>query len=225
MLSGQAVVAIWNGITEAGRAEFYAWHVTEHVPERVSIPGFLRGRRYRAIDGKTHPEFFTLYEVESFEVTTSKGYMDRLNTPTPWTKTATAAFRDTSRGAARVLASAGPGSGGILATVRFNVTPDQEKPARSALTDLMPAIAHLPMVTGAHLAATDTDVSRIKTVESKSRTDVQAPPSWFVLIEACTPDSLEVPLRAIVESGFIQNPNVGRYTLEYSRLKTDQAPG
>jgi len=68
MLCGQGVVAIWNGIADAGRSDFYEWHVREHMPERVDIPGFRRARRYRAVDRGTHPEFFTLYEVDTFGV-------------------------------------------------------------------------------------------------------------------------------------------------------------
>ena len=49
MLAGEAVIATWNGITPEGRDEFYAWHIQEHIPERVGIPGFRRGRRYLAV--------------------------------------------------------------------------------------------------------------------------------------------------------------------------------
>lgn len=225
MLCGQGVVAIWNDITDAGRAEFYAWHVGEHMPERIAIPGFLRGRRYRAIDRQTRPEFFTLYELETFSVTTSQDYLGRLNAPTPWTKKATAAFRNTSRGLGRVLASIGPGPGGVLATIRFGLASDSNQTAQSALIDLMRKVAQLPMVTGAHLVATDAEASAVKTAESKDRTDIQAPPNWFAMVEACTAASLEAPIRNLSESGFVQNPDVGRYCLESTRLKTDQAPG
>ena len=54
-LAGQAVVAIWNGIAPEGRTEFYEWHNREHMPERVGIPGFRRGRRYIAKYGT--PEY------------------------------------------------------------------------------------------------------------------------------------------------------------------------
>ena len=40
MLAGEAVVAIWNGIEPDSREQFYDWHVNEHMPERVGIPGF-----------------------------------------------------------------------------------------------------------------------------------------------------------------------------------------
>ena len=34
-LAGAAVVAIWNDITDEGRANFYEWHNREHMPERA----------------------------------------------------------------------------------------------------------------------------------------------------------------------------------------------
>ena len=83
-LAGQAVVAIWNGIAPEGRTEFYEWHNREHMPERVGIPGFRRGRRYIAKYGT--PEFFTLYEADCAEVLVGQDYLNRLNNPTPWTQ-------------------------------------------------------------------------------------------------------------------------------------------
>ena len=47
-LAGTGAVAIWHDIAPEGRAEFYAWHGRQHMPERAAIPGFIRGRRYVA---------------------------------------------------------------------------------------------------------------------------------------------------------------------------------
>ena len=52
-LRGKGALAIWNGIADGVDADFIEWHVKEHMPERVGLPGFLSGRRYTAIDG--HP--------------------------------------------------------------------------------------------------------------------------------------------------------------------------
>ena len=68
-LMGSAVVAIWNDITDEGRANFYEWHNREHIPERIGIEGFLRGRRYIATEGS--PAYFTLYEVRDTAVLSS----------------------------------------------------------------------------------------------------------------------------------------------------------
>ena len=141
MLAGEGAIAIWNGISDEGRADFYAWHLSEHMPERVGIPGFLRGRRYRAADDKTHPEFFTLYETQTFEVTQGVDYLNRLNAPTSWTRRATAHFKTTSRSLARVVASFGVGSGGVLLTLRFDV-PDEES-EREKLASIVMKVAAL----------------------------------------------------------------------------------
>jgi hypothetical protein len=133
MLAGEGAVAIWNDISEAGRAEFYAWHLHEHMPERVGIPGFLRGRRYRAADAATQPEFFTLYETSSFQVLQGSDYLARLNDPTDWTRAATAHFQTTTRSLTRVVASHGVGSGGAMLTVRFDI-------ADEAVDDLVPRL-------------------------------------------------------------------------------------
>jgi hypothetical protein len=225
MLSGQGVVAIWNGIAEEGRSEFYDWHLHEHMPERVGIPGFRRGRRYRAIDKNTHPEFFTLYEVDAFEVLQGQDYLNRLNAPTSWTKRATAHFRDTSRGLARVLASSGPGSGGVLATVRFGVSEAYAENARAGLIRLASELASMSQITGVHLCRANDEASGTKTAESRDRTDIQAPPNWFALIEACTPEALDEPVRRMIATPGVERADVGRYLLEYTRLKTDWAAG
>ena len=225
MLSGQGVVAIWNGIAEEGRSEFYDWHLHEHMPERVGIPGFRRGRRYKALDKNTHPEFFTLYEVDAFEVLQGQDYLSRLNAPTSWTKRATAHFKDTSRGLARVLASSGPGSGGVLATVRFGVSEAHAENARARLIRLVPELVTLSQVTGVHLCRADNEASGTKTTESRDRRDIQAPPNWFALIEACTPEALDEPVCRVIATSGLQGVHVGRYAHEYTRLKTDWAAG
>src|SRR5690606_28219746 len=83
-LLGSGVLAIWNGVEEGADQDFIEWHVLEHIPERVGIPGFLRGRRYIAVDG--YPRYFNFYETENPDVLTSSPYRDRLNAPTDWTR-------------------------------------------------------------------------------------------------------------------------------------------
>ena len=113
-LQGRGAVAIWHDITPEGRADFYAWHGSEHMPERVGIPGFLSGRRFAAIDADL--EFFNLYEVETLDVLKGPDYRARLNDPTSWTLAAVTHFRSVARSLCRVAASRGHGQGGPMAT-------------------------------------------------------------------------------------------------------------
>jgi len=218
MLAGEAVVAIWNGIAPEMRDEFYAWHMHEHMPERVGIPGFRRGRRYLAIDSATHPEFFTLYEADAMPVLQGSDYANRLNAPTPWTRKVTAQFRDTARGLAQVLESAGPGMGGAMLTLRF----DADAAATDALRALVRDAARLPRVAGAHFCVTDAASSGVRTTETRDRADIQPPPTWFAMIEATDAEALAaaLPDTAVAQAGghgpFIR----GLYRLEYTRTKT-----
>ncbi len=215
MLAGEAVVAIWNGIAPEGRDEFYAWHLHEHMPERVGIPGFRRGRRYIAANATTQPEFFTLYETDTMQVLQGQDYLNRLNAPTAWTRSATAHFRDTFRALAQVVESRGPGMGGALLTLRFDVE------APDGLLTLLRDVAGAPRVSGAHLCAADDSASGLRTAESRGRTDIQAPPAWFMMIEATDAAALDavLPDAALVQAGAGRIVR-GSYRLEYVRGPT-----
>jgi hypothetical protein len=218
MLAGEAVVAIWNGIEPDAREQFYDWHVNEHMPERVGIPGFRRGRRYIATDTATHPEFFTLYEADTMPVLQGSGYTDRLNDPTPGTKATTAKFTDTFRALARVVVSHGPGMGGALLTIRF----DCDTQHLIAVRAMVRAAAQAQRVTGAHLCQGDVAASLIRTTETKDRTDIQPPPSCFIMVEATDPEALTDILldRALLGAGATGPFVRGTYRLEYVRVKT-----
>ena len=140
MLAGEGAIAIWNGIPMRAAQIFTLGTSLSTCLKESRIPGFLRGRRYRAADSETHPEFFTLYETQTFEVTQGVDYFNRLNAPTSWTKRATAHFKTTSRSLARVVASFGVGSGGALLTLRFDVPDDEGE----KLASLSMKVAKLP---------------------------------------------------------------------------------
>lgn len=224
MLSGEGAIAIWNGIADEGRQDFYAWHLHEHMPERLGIPGFLRGRRYRAADKQTHPEFFTLYETQTFEVTQGLDYLNRLNAPTAWTKRATSHFQTTSRALTRVLASFGPGQGGALMTLRFDM-PDDGADECEALKQLLLTLSSAPEITGLHLLKADGAASAAKTNESKGRKDIEAPANWVILVEACSPKALKPVLARLRRRPVLKTAIVGRYLHEYTRLRTAFAAG
>jgi hypothetical protein len=223
MLAGEGAIAIWNGISDEGREDFYAWHLSEHMPERVGIPGFVRGRRYRAANSETHPEFFTLYETLTFEVTQGADYLSRLNAPTPWTKRATVHFKTTSRSLTRVIASFGPGSGGALLTLRFDVSDEEGEKEKLALIAMK--VAGLPEVTGAHILKGDDEASNTKTAESKGRKDIEQPPRWVMLLEACSLEALAGARALLNEHPALRAANAGLYRHEYTRVKTAWAAG
>ena len=222
MLAGEAVVAIWNDIAPEARESFYDWHTNEHMPERVGIPGFRRGRRYIATTPDTRPEFFTLYEADGMQVLQGTDYANRLNDPTPGTRTNTQQFRDTFRALSRVLVSHGPGAGGTLMTIRFDCPPDRLLGIRA----LVRATAEAPRMTGAHLCQGDAATSAVRTTETQGRSDIQEPPTCFILVEATDPDALTHILadRSLLGAGAVGPFLRGVYQLQYTRTKTAFAP-
>lgn len=222
MLAGEAVVAIWNDIPPETREQFYDWHVVEHMPERVGIPGFRRGRRYIATEPATHPEFFTLYELDAMQVAQGTDYANRLNDPTPATKHVTSRFQNTFRALSRVLVSHGPGSGGILLTIRFGCD-EQHIPGIKALVR---AAGQAARVTGAHLCQGDAAASAPRTVEYQGRTDVRPTPDCFIMVEATDSEALAQVLleRALTGAGATGPFERGVYRLEYTRTKTSFTP-
>ena len=225
-LLGTGAILIWNDITEAGRDDFYDWHIHEHIPERVAIPGFMRGRRYIAATPETRPEFFTLYETIDTDAMTSADYLARLNAPTDWTKRATAHFRVTSRALTRVAASGGVGDGGMLATLRFDDTRDGHARLARAVEQraaLIKRAGRLSKITGVHLCATDAGASLVRTAESKDRHDINAPPIGALLVEGCTLAAVQAAteeLASHVKSLSVEpGKNLGYYRLEYARSK------
>ena len=113
---GAAAVTIWCEVALDVKDDFDDWHAHEHFPERLSIPGFLRGSRWVSTDGRNH--YFMCYEVADEATTTSAAYLARLNNPTHWSRRMMPHHRNMTRSLCRVHASYGAGLGRELLTVR-----------------------------------------------------------------------------------------------------------
>lgn len=230
-LAGEGAVAIWHDIAPEGRAEFYAWHGEEHMPERVGIPGFLRGRRYVAIDADL--EFFNLYEAQSVEVLKGQDYTARVNAPTPWTFSAVKHFRSVARAICRVSHTSGPAQGGLIATLRYDV-PDNIASAHKAalLRGLVPDLLATRGVAGVHLLTADAPASGAATAEQKARGVANAVPSWVLLLEGWGDEAEFIALaRDQLSAGELQalggqGPfSLGLYRHQVTRTKTAWSAG
>jgi hypothetical protein len=74
-LLGRALLAFSHDVTPGSEPDWTEWHDREHIPERLSIPGFLRLRRYVALG--PGPRFFYFYETDSLDVLQSPAYLER----------------------------------------------------------------------------------------------------------------------------------------------------
>lgn len=149
LLGGAAMVLSFDIEPEAVD-EHDDWHTREHLPERLSISGFLRGSRWKTAEGG--PRYMVLYEVADLGVLGSAGYLERLNNPTPWTQKMMKSYRGMRRGFCRVAASRGAGLGGSATLVRFTPAPQREAALRDWLVEqVLPGLAALAGVASAQL--------------------------------------------------------------------------
>jgi hypothetical protein len=188
VLKGDAVVLIWNDVADEGRTQFYEWHDKEHIPERLSIPGFRRGRRFAR--SRHSPEWLTMYEADNLGVLTSAAYLARLNAPTPATGRTLKHFRNTSRAVCRVVHSLGASTGGHMLAMRLSVPPEASDAMREQLiAEAFPRAIALTGIVACHLCAADEGASYVRTAESSTRKfDV---PSWVLLCEATFAEAAE----------------------------------
>lgn len=224
-LLGEGAVIVWNDVAPDGREQFYTWHDKEHIPERLALPGFRRGRRF--VRPGHSPEWLTIYEADDLHVVNSPAYLARLNAPTPATMTSLKYFRNTSRAVCTLVYSIGSSSGGHMLALRLSVPAVREAAVRNYFTSRgFPRALEATGVLACHLFAADAGASFTNTAESSTRRfDV---PSWVLLVESTT-ESSAVSARAILETDELRQLGVevredaAVYALEICRLSQEAA--
>jgi hypothetical protein len=72
--------------------EFNAWYDSEHIPERLAVPGFETALRYVCISGA--PRYLAMYDMRSPGVLDSPEYLRvSFDKSSPWTKRVTSRVR------------------------------------------------------------------------------------------------------------------------------------
>jgi hypothetical protein len=192
---------MWWDITPEMRAEFEHWHTHEHMPERLSIPGFLRGSRW--VSGAS---YFVLYELDSPATLTSAAYLERLNNPTPWSRKMMPHHRNMVRNLCEVRASFGRGVSRALAKLELEV------PAHS-----LSALPERKGLTAAHLLESRPMAGMAQTVEQQIR-GADAEAKWIVLIGGYDVDAVGTAARQLAQRAL-----AGLYRLSYCLTSTDLA--
>lgn len=149
-LLGRAAMLLSFDVAAEVVAEHDDWHTHEHLPERLAIPGFLRGTRWVAVQGR--PRYLVLYEVATLATLSSAAYLQRLNQPSPWTTKLMAHYQGMRRGFCTVSASFGFGCAQAALLVRFKPAAEADVPLRRWLgTQALAALPSRPGLCGAHL--------------------------------------------------------------------------
>ncbi|MEC7763635.1 MAG: hypothetical protein VX874_17155 [Pseudomonadota bacterium] len=226
-LPGNAFLALWHDITPDTWTKYMEWHTREHMPERLSIPGFLLGKRL-INHGVARYRYGTIYTGRDLEVFRSDAYLERLNNPTEWSGEVQPEFRNFLRVACERIASAGNGDGGAVGTIRLDLKRDE-----AALVDGADALcAALLDVTGAgavHVGLARNEVSDIKTRETEMRPGMAEEGfDVVVLVEGSgLPEivgSLPAFHQVIADSGLgLERPRSIVYNLAYQLSSADMA--
>jgi len=199
---GSAAVTMWWDVAPEVKSEWEDWHSREHMPERLAIPGFLRGTRWVAESGD--PSYFVLYEVAELATITAGPYLERLNNPTPWSRKMMPHHRNMVRSLCVLRAGWGGGLPQVLATVRFS-------PREGAL----PRLPQRQGLTGAHLLESQ-PVPGAQTAEQKIR-GADKTADWVLLAGGYDVEAV----RSVLDSQ--ANGIVGLYRPAYS-LTANEKP-
>jgi hypothetical protein len=223
---GKAAVAMWWDIAPEMKSEFEHWHSHEHMPERLAIPGFLRGTRWVALSGE--PSYFVIYEVTQLATITGGAYLERLNNPTAWSRKMMPHHRNMVRSLCRVRASFGGGLAHALATVRFSPSAHSAKALTKWLTaDAIPALPTREGLTAANLLESVPIARTQQTTEQQIRGhDTRA--DWVLLLggydaEAVEAAAAELAPGALEAHGALPGSAVGRYRPAFSLMPKDIA--
>jgi hypothetical protein len=185
MSAQDGVMAVWNDLEAGHEAEFEAWYRRQHVPERLSVPGFREARRYLAIDGT--PRYCAFYWLDSVAVLDSPTYRERLANPTAWTQRMMPRFRNMARTPCALTANRGAGLGGAMSWIAAMGQDGAGAAAPAAiLTEAFEHCLRDPACMRLQLWECDPAVARRANPEARLRTARDRIADWIVCIEAAT---------------------------------------
>jgi hypothetical protein len=120
--TSRGILAIWNDCRPGMEREYEQWYRGEHLPERLSIPGFRAAWRFRAIEAE--PEYFTFYETATPDVLFSTAYEARVNDPSALTQSIMkGVFSNATRALLTSVAGWGVLRGTYAVSLRFDAQP------------------------------------------------------------------------------------------------------
>jgi len=216
-LLGKAAMVLSFDVVPEAIAEHDDWHTHEHIPERLSIPGFLRGSRWVALQGQ--PRYFVMYEVSELGTLASPAYLERLNNPTPWTAKMMTHYRGMTRGFCRITGSFGLGMGQAGLLIRFKPAPGTETALRKWLLEAeLPGLASKAGLASAHLL--EAALTPQSTNEQRIRGN-DATVDWALLVTGYSTETVASLFKGeLSKERFDRNGAIGLvggiYRMEYS---------
>lgn len=226
-LPGSGCFVGWYDLAPGFEADHDHWHTHEHMIERVAIPGFLRGSRYRSLTGS--PRVCIMYQAVELSTLNSPAYLERLNDPTPWTSRTLPHFAGMNRTMCSVASTHGHGIGGYLLTIQLSPRHDRHSDLMNWLSSIvLPKIAAKAGLCAAHLLLGDQSVSATPTKEKDLRPTADAIADWVLLVEGYDRHAVEqakadlLGRDGLYAHGVAGEPVAGLYSLDFT-LGQDEA--
>ncbi len=193
-----AVLGVWGDVEAKAEPEFNEWYHREHVPQRVGMPGWRSGRRYKRVDRGRY-RYVALYELDSLACFDDPVYRDVLDRPTEWTRRMMPSFRNFVRASCRVRFVSGEVAGGFIATVRFD-PPESEREAvvRWIAGQALHDLRERPGITRVQFLEADSGRSLTPTTEQQLRVGPDGRSAFVAIIEGTDRAAVEA---ALAESG------------------------
>ncbi len=226
-LPGSGCFVGWYDLAPGFKADHNHWHTHEHMIERVAIPGFLRGSRYRSLSGS--PRVCIMYQATELSTLNSPAYLERLNNPTPWTSRTLPHFDGMNRTICSVASTHGHGIGGYLLTVQLSPRKDKHSDLINWLSSqTLPQLAARPGLCAAHLLFGDKGVNTAPTKEKELRSAPDAIADWVLLVEGYDRQAVEQAKAELLgrdglyAHGVAGEPVAGLFSLDFT-LGEDEA--
>ena len=212
MTTRDGFLAIWSDVESQEETNYLHWLTREHTAERVSVPGFVGVRVFRARVRETC-RYFILYRLERPDVVASEAYLARLNSPTEWSRRIMRILGNFVRGGGRVLAESGQGEGATVIPVVCHSS--DVAAARAALG----AVAALDRVVAVRLLEVDPSRTGVATNEKSLRANDRSFAA-LLLIEALDDGALEAALVELEKT--VRTPEApARYDLVFALDRTE----
>ncbi len=206
-------------IVQEAIPEHDEWHTHEHLRERLSIPGFVRGTRWVALRGQ--PRYFVMYEVERLATLTSDAYLERLNHPSPWTSKMMPYYRGMTRGFCVVTGSFGFGIGDVSLLMRFKPATGAESELRKwLLQGVLPQLPSRPGIGSVHLF--EGALAPKMTTEQRIR-GADAGIDWALFLTGYSQDALTTLMQADLANAQLEEHRAigvlnAMYRMEYALI-------
>jgi hypothetical protein len=217
-LQGNGALVLWLDVAPELDRETDGWYIDEHMPERIDIGGYLRARRFVAIEGA--PAYLTLFEAETPAALASEGYLRLIGRISAQSQRIRAGFSNVVRDTFAVRRSFGRGIGTVVASLRLAPRDAaQAKAAAEALDVQVPRLLHQHGLVGVHwLQATPEVRAQMDSVRVTGHADAHA--DYVLLVEATRVSDVRALRRDMLSaahlerSGFIEQA-FGIYHLLY----------